>query len=36
MYFNIEDRILEKLGAINTAREITQQPETILKVLNNF
>lgn len=36
MYLNIENKTLEKLGAFNTAREISQQPGTLLKVLNNF
>jgi tagatose-6-phosphate ketose/aldose isomerase len=36
MYLNIEKETLETLGALNTAKEITQQPDTIVKVLNNF
>lgn len=36
MYLNIESKVLEELGAFNTAREISQQPATLLKVLNSF
>jgi len=36
MFLNIKSEVLQQLGAFNTAKEICQQPKTILKVLRQI
>lgn len=36
MFFHTKDDVLKALGAFNTVKEISHQPETTLKVLENF
>jgi tagatose-6-phosphate ketose/aldose isomerase len=36
MFLNINSDVLQQLGAFNTAKEICQQPKTILKVLSQM